>query len=89
MEQKAPIEVWHRVVAFLMGYLAAGLVFILVRELLSLGIVMAIYASGTHVPFSATHVRDFSNVIAALVGVFYWVKAYKYCIANWWKEKRQ
>ena len=77
MEQKKPVKWWHRVVAFLVGYVAAGITF---EALL---ILFAPLLSGRHGGLSLS--PDVVNGIVAIPAIAVWALVYVYCMRNWWK----
>jgi hypothetical protein len=88
LEQRAPTKFWHKVVAFLIGYVAAGIVYVILEQLLGLTYVLAFGMTGLS-SLSFTDVRNFIRAAAGLVAIYVWVKVYRYCVANWWQEKQQ
>jgi len=77
MEQKKRVKWWHRVVAFLVGYVAGGIAYVAIPDLLAI-----LFTAMGNFPLSLEAVRS----IGAFVGICIWILVYRYCIRNWWKE---
>jgi hypothetical protein len=86
MEQSAPTKFWHKVVAFLIGYVAAGVAYVILEQLVGLTYALAFGMTGLS-PFSFADARNFIRVAAGLGAIYAWVKVYRYCVENWWKNK--
>jgi hypothetical protein len=87
MEQRTPVKFWHKVVAFLVGYVAAGVVYVALEQLLGLTYALAFGMTGLS-SLSFTDVRNFIRVASGLIAIYVWVKVYRYCVANWWKKEK-
>jgi hypothetical protein len=84
VEHKSGIKLWHRVVALLLGYAAAGITYEVLQILLA-------YPTGYL--RAATRIELFSletlRVVAALVAVGIWIVVYRSCVRGWGKEKQE
>ena len=81
MNQKRPIKVWHRVVAFLVGYVAAGITFAFLPMVLAYP--FGRLTAGTLSPREGISLLQ---ALAAFAAIGAWIFVYRYCIRNWWKE---
>ena len=86
MEQTAHVKFWHKVVAFIVGYVAAGMAYVVLEQFLAFGYVFLSSKSGSSA-FSAADARSFIRFAAGVLAIYVWVKTYKYCTMNWWKPK--
>jgi hypothetical protein len=82
MEPKKDIKLWHRAVALLVGYVAAGITFELLPIILAY-------------PFGMLHARtqselfsfDVTKGLATIAAIAMWIAVYVYCVRNWWNGR--
>jgi hypothetical protein len=84
MEQKSRIKVWHRVVAFLVGYVAAGLAY----EVLPIALA---YPAGALRGMTGSDVfsLDVLTGIATVAAIVVCILVYRSCIRNWCRAKTE
>jgi hypothetical protein len=80
MEQKRNIKIWHRVVAFLLGYLAAGFTFELLPILLA-------YPTGAlrGITGSPVFSIELLRAVALIAAIAVWIIVYSACVRSWGK----